>query len=117
MRERRILVVEDEYIVAQDLSRWLQRRGLQVIGPAPRLERARALIASEAIDAALLDIHLRGELVFPAAEDLAARCIPFVFLSGFGRSIVPDRFAHIRLLDKPVSFDVLSADLEQLLGA
>ena len=113
---RRILVVEDEYMVAEDLRRWLQGRGAQVIGPAPRLGRAHSLIATEPIDAAVLDIHLAGELVFPAAEALDERRIPFLFMSGFDRSVVPARFAHVQLLEKPVSFDALLQAMTVLLG-
>ena len=102
-------------MVAEDLRRWLQGRGAQVIGPAPRLGQARSLIATEPIDAAVLDIHLAGELVFPAAEALDERR-PFLFMSGFDWSVVPVRFAHVQLIEKPVSFDALLQAMTVLLG-
>jgi CheY-like chemotaxis protein len=113
---RRILIVEDEYLVAEDLRRWLLGRGAEVVGPAPRLARAQAVIASQALDAALLDINLAGEMVFPAAEALLARGIPFVFMSGFDRSIIPQQFANVQVLEKPILFDVLLEALTALLG-
>jgi DNA-binding response OmpR family regulator len=113
---RRILVVEDEYMVAEDLRRWLLGRGAEVVGPASRVGRARSLIATEPIDAAVLDIHLAGELVFPAAEALGERRIPFLFMSGFDRSVIPARFAHVQLLEKPVSFDAFLQAMTVLLS-
>jgi DNA-binding response OmpR family regulator len=111
---RRILVVEDEYLVAEDARRWLQGAGAQVIGPTPRVSRAQALIGSERIDAALLDVHVAGELVFPAADALQGRRIPFLFMSGFDRSIVPARFAHIDLLGKPIAVETLLPAMTRL---
>jgi CheY-like chemotaxis protein len=113
---QRILVVEDEYMVAEDVRRWLQGHGAEVIGPAPRLARAHALIASERIDAAVLDIHVAGKLVFPAADALAERRIPFLFMSGFDRSIIPARFAHVQLLEKPISLEALLQAITGVLG-
>ena len=113
---RRILVVEDEYLVAEDVRRWLQGQGAEVIGPASRVARAHSLIASERIDAAVLDVHVAGELVFPAADALHERRIPFLFMSGFGRSIVPRRFSHVQLLEKPLSVETLLQALTGLLG-
>ncbi len=112
---RRILVVEDEYLVAEDVRRWLQGLGAEVIGPAPRLARAHSLIAAERIDAAVLDIHVAGELVFPAADALNDRRIPFLFMSGFDRSIVPRRFAHVQLLEKPLALETLAVAMARLL--
>jgi DNA-binding response OmpR family regulator len=105
---KRVLVVEDEYLVAEDVRRWLQDRGAEVIGPAARIARARSLIASHRIDAAVLDINVAGELVFPAADALSERRIPFLFMSAFDRSIIPARFAHVQLLQKPISLDTLA---------
>jgi len=116
VKGRRILVVEDEYPVAEELRRWLQDGGAEVIGPASRVGRARSLIASETIDAAVLDIHLAGELVFPAAEALDERKIPYLFLSGFSRATIPARFAHVPLLEKPVFFNDLYQALAVILG-
>ena len=113
---QRILVVEDEYLVAEDVRRWLQGHGAEVIGPAPRLARALALIASERIDAAVLDIHIAGELVFTAADALAERRIPFLFVSGFDRSIIPARFAHVQLLAKPILLESLLQAMTDVVG-
>jgi DNA-binding response OmpR family regulator len=94
----------------------MPERGHFLGKPYEPRERARSLIATEPIDAAVLDIHLAGELVFPAAEALDERRIPFLFMSGFDRSVVPVRFAHVQLLEKPVSFDALLQAMTVLLG-
>lgn len=113
---RRILVVEDEYPLAEDLRRYLVLAGAVVVGPAPRLSRAQALIESGArIDAAVLDINLAGTPVFPVAEALAARGVPFLFVSGFDRSTLPPSLSEHPLLQKPVDFETLCAVLADLL--
>lgn len=116
MTGSRILVVEDEYLVAEDVRRWLTEHGAEVVGPAPRLARAHSLIASERVDAAVLDVHVAGELVFPVADSLHQRGIPFLFMSGFDRSIVPPRFANVRLLEKPILLETLVQAVTDLLG-
>ncbi|WP_422001708.1 response regulator [Reyranella sp.] len=113
---RRILIVEDEYLLAEDLRRYLVLAGAVVVGPAPRLGRAQALIADEAqIDAAVLDVNLAGEPVFPVAEALAVRDVPFVFVSGFDRSTLPPSLSERPLLQKPVDFETLRQVLTDLL--
>jgi len=89
------------------------RRGSDRTGAAAC---ARALIVSERIDAAVLDIHVAGELVFPTADALNERRIPFLFMSGFDRSIIPARFAHVQLLEKPILVEPLLQAMAGLLG-
>src|SRR3954469_1741548 len=89
----RVLVVEDETILAVTIEETLLDLGCIVVGPVGKLEAALQVAAVERLDAAILDISIRGGLVFPVAETLRARGIPFVFASGYGDWALPDPFA------------------------
>ncbi|TIQ25766.1 MAG: response regulator, partial [Mesorhizobium sp.] len=78
----RILVVEDTFLVALDLSDELTDAGCDVVGPAPSVQEALEQIDGVELDGAVLDVNLHGERSFPLAEHLAARDVPFVFLTG-----------------------------------
>lgn len=79
---RRVLVVEDEYLIAMEIDRCLRAAGAEVAGPVPDTEQARALIEAGPLDAAVLDVNLRGEAVYEVADRLRARKIPYVFATG-----------------------------------
>jgi DNA-binding NtrC family response regulator len=81
----KILVVEDEILVAMDLADFLADSGCTVAGPASSVEQGMRLVEQEAIDGAILDVNLRGEMVFPLADALAERSIPFVYVTGYGK--------------------------------
>ncbi|GJE41523.1 response regulator [Methylobacterium soli] len=99
---RRVLVVEDEYFIADDLRRHFEERGAEVLGPVPRVEDALALIAATAeIDAAVLDVNLQDEMVYPVADALQARGVPFLFATGYEKTAIPARFADVRHCEKP----------------
>jgi CheY-like chemotaxis protein len=116
LRDRRILVVEDEYFLAMELERDLRAAGARVIGPAPSVGQALALIASEPdIDVAVLDVNLRGEVVYPAADALIARRIPFLFATGYGDGELDDRFPRVVRCVKPFEFRALERALLWLL--
>ena len=100
--DRRILVVEDEYLVADDLCHALGVAGATVVGPAASVAQALALIREEAIDGALLDVNLNGEKGYPVADMLAGRCVPFVFATGYGAGTLPERFAGVTVCCKPI---------------
>ncbi|MHB0705468.1 HWE histidine kinase domain-containing protein [Roseomonas mucosa] len=103
---RRILVVEDAALVAMQVSRALEDGGAVVVGPAAALAQAIRLAVSARIDAALLDVDLDGESVFPVADVLAERGIPFLFTTGFdAATIVPERFRGTTVLGKPYGTD------------
>jgi len=98
----RILIVEDEYLLADDLSETLVEAGAEVLGPIASIEDATAFIAGEAvIDAAVLDVNLRGDMVFPVADALRARGIPFAFATGYDKWALPERFADAPRVEKP----------------
>jgi CheY-like chemotaxis protein len=103
----RILVVEDEYLLADALADALAALGAQVVGPVGGLAEALDLVAGAAIDGAVLDINLRGEMVFPLAEALAARGVPYVFATGYGHEIIPERYRDVPTLSKPVHVQAL----------
>ncbi len=100
---RQILIVEDEYMLADDMALDFKCFGAEIIGPAPSIERAMACLdRTRTIDAAILDINLNGEMAYPIADALAKRGIPFLFATGYERYSVPDRFSNVLVCEKPV---------------
>lgn len=97
----RVLVVEDEALIAMQLESVLRGAGHAVVGPVGRLDRAVSHALDGPLDAAVLDVNLAGEKVFPVADALARRQIPFVFLTACGQDVVPERFWARPFLRKP----------------
>jgi CheY-like chemotaxis protein len=105
LRDRRILVVEDEYLIAATLSDQLEGVGSIVVGPVPSVERAiKAIESNPEIDAAILDVNLGGALAYPVADALLARNIPFIFTSGYEDGALRQRYPQIRNCPKPYLF-------------
>ncbi|USI73800.1 response regulator [Sphingomonas morindae] len=103
LRGCRLLVVEDEYFLAQDLRDHLTAAGATVIGPVGLIDEAVALIvATDAIDGAILDVNLQGEPAFPAADLLTARGVPILFTTGYDGDAMPERYRHMPRCEKPV---------------
>jgi CheY-like chemotaxis protein len=103
LHHRRILVVEDEYIIACELSLELEDVEATVVGPVGNLADAMALINSgESVDGAILDVNLGGQLTYPLADLLAERGVPFVFTTGYDAAMIPARFASVVRCQKPV---------------
>ena len=103
LRGRRILVVEDEYMMADDLQYDLEQAGAQVIGPVPSVADALRLLATqEAIDGAILDVNLRGEKAYPVADVLRERGIPFVLATGYEQWALPEAYKDVPRCEKPV---------------
>lgn len=99
---KRVLLIEDEYLIANEMARVLAARGMEVIGPAGTVDRAMALIkAGGRIDGAVLDVNLRGEMVFGVAEVLNQLGVPFVFATGYNDTAVPDQFSAVPRCEKP----------------
>lgn len=97
LRDRRVLVVEDEYVIAVSLRDHLQAIGSTVIGPVPSVEKAIQLIESNPrIDAAILDLNLGGSKAYPVADALQARKIPFIFASGYGDEDLSNLYPNVR---------------------
>ena len=103
LRGRVVLVVEDSYVIATHVQTVLEDQGCTVLGPAPRLAPGLELVRSAArLDGAVLDINLDGELCFPIARALAGRSVPFMFLTGYERAIIPAEFRGVEVLTKPL---------------
>lgn len=100
IRGRRILIAEDEFLLARELSDYFSSLGAIVLGPAGNVEAARGMAMYA--DAAVLDIDLNGQTVFPVADDLLRQGVPFVFFTGQDRIPVPPRFRHAGYLRKPL---------------
>jgi CheY-like chemotaxis protein len=101
--ERRVLLAEDNYLLALDLSTELESLGAEVLGPIADLDTALGLVMSERqIDAAVIDINLNGEFAYHLVDELVRRDIPVVFSTGCDRDAVPYRLRHIRFYSKPL---------------
>ncbi len=103
----RVMVVEDEALVAMVVSDAMIELGYQVVGPFSRPPDAIAAVKNNDIAAAILDINLAGTLVYPVAEELTSRGIPFVFVTGYGVESIDKRFADIPVLQKPIERETL----------
>jgi CheY-like chemotaxis protein len=101
LRDARVFVVEDEFIVAALLEERLRSLGCDVVGPAATVAEALELLAVEPVDVAVLDVNIAGEKVFPVADALEARGIPFVFATAYGAAGIDDRHGGKSVLDKP----------------
>lgn len=114
---RRVLVVEDEMTIALMIEEMLLDLGVQVIGPESRLDAALRLAAEATLDAAILDVNIRGGNSYPVADILAERGIPFVFCSGYNDWALEERHRDRPRLNKPYSLMELENKVIQLLSA
>jgi CheY-like chemotaxis protein len=112
----RVLVVEDEHLVALALTDDLEDAGALVIGPASSIESALDLIAQHDLDAAVLDIQLHAQMVFPVAEVLMGKDVPFLFTTGYDGGIIPDDYAHVPKSEKPAASNAVLEILVDLVG-
>lgn len=113
----RVLVVEDEMIIAQVIEETLLSLGTVVVGPVARLDAALQLATEASIDAAVLDVNIRGGSSYGVADILTERGVPFVLCSGYGDWALEERYRDRPRLTKPFSMQSLVAQLLQLLGA
>lgn len=112
----RILVVEDEAAISLLLEDMLLDFGCEVIGPAARLAAALEVVTHEKVDIAILDVNVAGEPIYPVAEALAQRGIPFVFSTGYGSAGIRDTFRDRPVLQKPFAQQDLKQKLLMALG-
>jgi CheY-like chemotaxis protein len=105
---RRVLVVEDEMLIGMLLEDMLADLGHQVVAVVPRVNEALALVQREAFDLAILDVHVNGQPVFPVADSLVERGIPFVFATGYGERGLPEHYRDRPILQKPFAKDDLA---------
>jgi CheY-like chemotaxis protein len=114
---RRILVVEDEFFLADDYRQILADLGAEVLGPVATLgEGLRIVEAASQIDLALLDVQLRGNDVFAISAALKGRKIPFVFATGFGVRQIPPGYEDVPRLEKPFERGALIVAIEACVG-
>ena len=116
LKGQRVLIVEDEPLIAMELSELLVDAGITVASVAGTIAEARRAVKEGGFDAALLDGNLAGEPVDEIAAALAAKGIPFVFVTGYGRESVPVAFRSAPILTKPFTDKQLMSSLGSLLG-
>jgi CheY-like chemotaxis protein len=114
LQGKSVLVVEDEFMLADELQGVIRRLGGEVIGPVSSVPAALGLLESRAPDIALLDVNLRGERVYSVAAALEKGKIPFVFTTGYDVGLIDERFRDVPHLSKPFSTDALLAVLRRL---
>jgi CheY-like chemotaxis protein len=113
----RVLIVEDNYVVADALKYLIDGYEGSVVAIVPTVERAIAALAEGGVDIAVLDINLHGASVVPVAQHLQAQGIPFVFLTGYGDGdILPVHLRDQPRLDKPVDAERLVRAMLDLVG-
>ena len=110
----RVLVVEDDCLIAMELAAELQELGHVVIGPCTSVEQGIALSGDANLDAAILDIRVSDGLIYPLAEALQERHIPFVFATGYDADGVPEEFRQVPLVRKPFTAEQLMSELAAL---
>lgn len=103
----RVLVVEDDYFIADEICTTLRNNGAEVLGPSPDVEHGLHVVKSEHIDCAVLDINLHGSLAFSLAGELRHRGTPSIFTTGYDRSVLPETFSGSVRLEKPIDLTAL----------
>jgi CheY-like chemotaxis protein len=109
---RRVLIVEDEMLVALLVEDALTSLGIEVVDTVGTIEEALRAAAKGAFDCAILDVHLHGKDVYPVADALAAQGVPFIFASGYGEGGLPERYRGRPTLPKPF----MQVELERALA-
>lgn len=112
----RILVVEDEFYLADDLAQALHRRGAEIVGPVATAEAADELVAAGRIDYAIIDLNLRGDRAFALADRLRQADIPFLIASGYSSHSLPERFRAVPQVEKPCDVEKLLDSLLALMA-
>ncbi len=116
LRKSSVLVVEDEWLIAQMIAAELKEAGYAIVGPAASLDVALTLIAGGGFDAAVLDVNLNGTQCFPLAEALDAKGVPYLFLTGYIQRDLPAPYRHRPTLPKPMGANALVTGVAALLG-
>ena len=113
---KRILLVEDEYMLAADLMRFLSALGVSVVGPAGTLPSALALVQPGRLDAAILDINLHKERSYPVADALLALDVPIVFTTGYDELLMARAYVGLPRCQKPIDKEALAKMLVRILS-
>lgn len=102
-----VLIVEDQYLIADEMRRLVSQLGGTVVGPCATVEEAIAQLKTETVEFALVDLNLRGHSAEPVAAELTRRSIPFAFASGYEDGVIPSTYADHVWLEKPVTAKTL----------
>jgi DNA-binding response OmpR family regulator len=111
---QRVLIVEDRYLIASEMAEQIGGLGAKVLGPSRDVASAAEIVLREALDMALLDVGLDHEVVFPLAQTLAERGVPFIFLTGYDADVLPAPWRGRPTLAKPISRSRLREELLKL---
>ena len=111
---RRVLVVEDQYLVAVEMRRIVMSLGGEVLGPVARTPAALSLLAGASVDLALLDINLGDDDAYSIATELLRRQVPFIFATGCEPWVIPEAFQSVPRLDKPLTLRALADAVQRL---
>jgi DNA-binding response OmpR family regulator len=113
---RRVLVIEDEYFLADDIARALAALGAEIIGPVAEIEEAERIVnAGTAIDGAVLDLNIRSEMAFPLARTLRTHQVPFLFTTGYDKNSIAAEFQDVQLWEKPLDIPGMTRALAVLM--
>lgn len=116
LRGRRILVAEDEYLIADEIVEALEAAGVVVIGPMSSVAKTlTALEGDERLDGAVLDVNLHGRMIWPVVEILKGRGVPMVLATGYDTGAIPPAHAHLTRCGKPVGTAVITQALARAL--
>jgi CheY-like chemotaxis protein len=110
----RVLVVEDDYFLANDLEKTLGSCGVKIVGPIANLGEAQDQVRRGGFDVAVIDINLSGEFAWSIADELMREKIPFGFVTGYGADAILERFRHIVRWEKPYDVPKLTDDIQLL---
>lgn len=113
---RRVLVVEDEYLIRMLFEDMLADLGYEVAAAVGNISEASTLAADGTFDAAILDVNLDGQEIFPVADILGNRQLPFIFVTGYGERALPERYRTRPALQKPFQAEQLKSALDGLLA-
>ncbi|MHC2334588.1 CheY-like chemotaxis protein [Bradyrhizobium sp. USDA 4454] len=109
---RRVLIVEDEYFLADDMGSAFRSLGADIAGPVGDIDDAlRMLHDGGVIDGAVLDVNIRKQMIYPVARELRARGVPIVFTSGYDRIVISNEFADVALWEKPLDHRAMARSL------
>jgi hypothetical protein len=111
LRGKRILIIEDNRLVEGKTRRELEKLGVDIVGPTRSVGKAIDIVDGEEIDAAILDIDLNGDVVYPLADMLCKRGISFVFATGRPVSLIPRKYRGFVLCDKPTELAMIATAL------
>jgi CheY-like chemotaxis protein len=116
LSNRRVLVVEDEMMIAMLIEDMLDEFGCKLVGPATSVPRALELIAKEQVDIAVLDLNLDGQNTYAIADALHQKNVPFIFATGYGSTGLRQEYANCPVLQKPFQARDFENALAEALG-